>query len=65
MKKYLIVIYGDVSIMTVGPFVDEEARTRSAARHRKNNGDKDGLFRLDVLVDGSPRASDFSGKELS
>jgi hypothetical protein len=49
--SYLVIIHGDVEPELVW-YVDEESRDAAAIRHKRENGDEDGLFKLDFEFDG-------------
>lgn len=61
MKRYLLFIWGDVSIEKRGPFSSEAARDREARSLRWNEGDNHGIHWLDVHKNGSVEVGDYSG----
>jgi len=63
-KPWLVVIEGDAVPSVFGPFGDDTERLGDAAQHREDNGDKDGLYRLDVGADGVPVVDSFGNGEL-
>ena len=49
MKKlYLVIVLGDVEPILAGPFETEQMRDDHAAMHRELEGDKDGIYKLDI-----------------
>ena len=50
--RRLLIMDGDVSPYIIGPFDSEDLRLEAARVHRAVNGDRDGIYMLDV-----PRAS--------
>ena len=58
VDHYLVVIYGDIEPELYG-FETREQRDNAALNHRSACGDKDGLFKLDV-VNGLPVMTSYS-----
>lgn len=61
---YLIAMQGDVDPSLLGPFDDDSQRLQAAKEYRQNEGDDDGLYRLDVPKGVVPVVDTFSGGEL-
>ena len=61
VQHYLLVMHGDVEPELRGPFTDDE-RTDRARLWRKENGDEDGLFRVDAA--GHVEIASFTGAEV-
>jgi hypothetical protein len=60
---YLVLVREDVEAELSGPFASDADRLRAAAVERRDNGDRDGLYWLDV--EGSrAKIGDFSGGEI-
>jgi hypothetical protein len=64
MKRYLLVIWGDLNAEIMGPFKTDEAVTARAIKIRRREGDRHGLHRLDITSSGAPRVWDFGSQEL-
>lgn len=60
-EHYLLVIEGDVEPVVIGPFPTMEDRDDDALEHRWQEGDRDGLFMLDITDDGRPIVNSYSG----
>ena len=58
-KASLLVLHGDVEPQVLGPYRDDDERLEAARCHRAENGDQDGLYRLDGID-----VSAFTGAEL-
>ena len=58
-KASLLVLHGDVEPRVLGPYRDDDERLEAARCHRAENGDQDGLYRLDGID-----VSAFTGAEL-
>lgn len=63
-RYFLLTMFGDVEPSIDGPYEDDEARLAAARDHRAS-GDEDGLYRLDVGLDGTVDVGSFSGCELN
>lgn len=61
---YLVVVWGDVEPEVIGPFIDENQRDIRAGEIRAENGDKNGVYRLDISEEGKPVMCAFGGKEM-
>jgi hypothetical protein len=57
---YLVIVYGDIE-PELFPFETVVERDNAAIEHKRNNGDDDGIFKLDV-VDGKPEMTTYSNK---
>lgn len=65
MRRYLIVVEGDVEPRLEGPYDDDTQRLGAALRHREQDEEwKDGMYRLDIDWDGNPTIDSFAGFEL-
>ncbi len=64
-KRYLVVVYGDVEPRLRGPFKTDATRLAAARKHRREEGNEDGLFRLDIDAKGRPSIWPYSGGEMS
>ena len=64
MKFYLLIVRGDVEPELKGPFPTENMRDTYAWNYRdmRDPDAFDGLFPLDVDVQGKPQISAYSGK---
>ena len=60
VQFYLLVVVGDVEPELRGPFDTEEERDGVAFDYRRDNGDEDGLFPLDILPDCTPRVGSYT-----
>jgi hypothetical protein len=61
MNLYLFITEGDVDPSIMGPFASQELRDKAAKAHKKNNGDEDGIFMLDIDENGKPTTCPYSG----
>jgi hypothetical protein len=61
---YLVVIWGDVEPQLRGPFKSDSTRLAAARKYRRDEGDDDGLYRLDIDAKGRPQIGVFTGSEL-
>lgn len=57
----LLVIWGDVEPQPLRWFSTAEQRDGAARQYRARNGERSGLYRLDVAVDGRITVGAFSG----
>ena len=64
MKRYLLIIENDVSARLCGPVKSDVVRLAVAKNIKKARGDKDGLFRLNILSNGRPIVGDFGAMEF-
>jgi hypothetical protein len=66
--KYLIFVWGDVEPSLRGPYKTDGSRLTAARSLRRNEGDENGLYRLDVQVTKAGKAKvridSFSGGEM-
>ena len=60
VKKYLLVVWGDVEPEILGPYDDEESRGARAIEIRREHGDGHGIFRLSAEAIGAIEVSAFS-----
>lgn len=60
---YLIHVFEDVDPEQLGPFESEYVRTQNARRIRRERGDRDGIYVLDIK-DGKPEVCSFAGCAL-
>ena len=60
MKLYLFITEGDVEPQIQGPFKSEAQRSVAAKAHKRENGDNDGIFMLDVDSQGVPTTYSYS-----
>jgi len=51
-QYYLIIVEGDIEPLLLGPYADEKARDESAQKYKKEHGDEDGIFWLDIPEGG-------------
>lgn len=65
MKRYLLVVVGDVEPELMGPYKSDALRLQAARTWRQEKGDEDGIFRIDVGPYSSLNVRSFSGAELS
>ena len=47
---HLVVVYGDVDPLIMGPFEDEESRDQRAIQLKRQHGDDHGIYMLDWKV---------------
>jgi len=62
-EYYLIRILGDTNPYIEGQYNSDEERLKEAQEIRKDNGDHDGLYRLNI-VEGKPEISCFFVNEF-
>lgn len=62
--RRLLIMDGDVSPYIIGPFDSEDLRLEAARVHRAVNGDRDGIYMLDVPRGIDPFVDAFSGADL-
>ena len=62
--RRLLIMDGDVSPYIIGPFDSEDLRLEAARVHRAVNGDRDGIYMLDVPHGIAPFVEAFSGADL-
>jgi hypothetical protein len=61
MKHYLFITWGDIDPEILGPFESEDTRDDRAKELKKEHGDENGIFMLDVEDNGMPSANAYSG----
>lgn len=61
MKYYLVIVVEDVDPEIHGPFETELFRDNFAIRHKREHGDEDGIFPLDIPEQGEPAIFAYSG----
>jgi hypothetical protein len=65
MTRWLVVVEDDIEPRLEGPFRSDGKRVTAAQEHRtKDLQKRDGLFRLDISVSGSPRINHFVSREV-
>lgn len=62
--RRLLIMDGDVSPYIIGPFDSEDLRLEAARVHRAVNGDRDGIYMVDVPRGIEPFVEAFSGADL-
>lgn len=62
MFRYLIIVAGDVDPFLYGPYSSEVERTEAARAHKKENGDKDGIFWFDSKTELAASIGSYPGK---
>ena len=60
----MLVVQQDVNALRVGPFSNSDDRDAAARAHRKEFGEDDGLYRMQVSAEGVVEVGDFGGDEL-
>jgi hypothetical protein len=63
-RHYVLHVIGDVEPQLHGPYASSPDRDRVAFDLRKQNGDEDGLYRLDITADMHPLVYPYSVYEL-
>ena len=63
-QHYLLVVQQDVNALKVGPFTNSDDRDAAARAHRKEFGEDDGLYWMQVSAEGVVEVGDFGGDEL-
>jgi len=63
-KLYSVVIEGDVEPAILDEYVNDEQRVKAARKYRKQHGDEDGLFRLNIDENGDPELESFGALEI-
>lgn len=63
-QHYLLVVQQDVNALRVGPFWNSDDRDAAARAHRKEFGEDDGLYWMQVSAEGAVEVGDFGGDEL-
>ncbi|MDO9134144.1 hypothetical protein [Hydrogenophaga sp.] len=63
-QHYLLVVQQDVNALRVGPFSNSDDRDAAARAHRKEFGEDDGLYWMQVSAEGVVEVGDFGGDEL-
>ena len=61
---YVLHVIGDVEPQLHGPYASAPDRDRVAIELRRQNGDEDGLYRLDIMAGMHPLVYPFSSYEL-
>ena len=64
MRRFLVVIEGDVEPSILSEFKSDIARVEAAREYRKSHGDMDGLFRLNIDDNGTPEMESFGSAEI-
>jgi len=64
MKLYLLVIWDDIEPEVMGPYATTDDRLKRARDFREEEGDKHGVFRLDIEGEGVPDVFSFSNAEI-
>lgn len=62
-KYYVLAIYRDVEPYLCGPYDTREGRNNAALEHRRNEGDTDSLFAIN-MINGDIEVGTFSQKFL-
>lgn len=62
MKYFLLIVEGDVEPIAKGPYESDEARDRAAINEKRERGDQDGIYWLNVSERGLPFTGSYSGK---
>ena len=52
--RHLLIVHGDIEPELIGPFSDEDQRDDAAMARRREHGDEDGIFMLDIDRGGRP-----------
>lgn len=60
MRYFLIIVTGDTEPELHGPFADEVTRDNAAIRHKREHGDDDGIFWLDINRRGDPESGAYA-----
>ena len=60
VKKFLLVVWGDVEPEILGPYDDEETLEARAVELKREHGNARGIFRLGAEVIGAIEVSSFS-----
>lgn len=63
-QLFLLVMVGDVDPEMRGPFKSDDERLAAARAYRAEEGEDDGLYRLNVSFNGKPEVSPFFGDEM-
>lgn len=65
MRHYLFITVNDVEPFVFGPYKTNRERDLEAGKHRHENGNSDGIFRLDVDKRGYATTWEYSNAEIS
>jgi hypothetical protein len=63
-QHYVLVVQQDVNALKVGPFQNPDERDAAARAHRKEFGQDDGLYWMQISAEGVVEVGDYGGDEL-
>lgn len=63
-QHYVLVVQQDVNALKVGPFLNPDERDAAARAHRKEFGQDDGLYWMQISAEGVVEVGDYGGDEL-
>lgn len=63
-QHYVLVVQQDVNALKVGPFHNPDERDAAARAHRKEFGQDDGLYWMQISAEGVVEVGDYGGDEL-